>query len=317
MSKEGASPQQSQMRNKSLARRMREGLPQYLGISPYYLLYLTFSAMPVAFTAWLAFQRWDGFGLEGAQFVGLDNFRYLISDTVFWHAVSNTFILWFMSTVPTLVLAMLVALMLNASIRYSTTFKVMYFLPNITSIVAMGVLFGSIFSSRFGLLNGLLYTLGIDPVPWMQTEWGTKVAIASLSVWAWVGYNALIYLAGLQAVPHELYESAKLDGANTWQTFWNITLPQIQPIVLFTIIMSTIGGMQSFTEAQVMTSGNSTNSLSAGGTGQSGLTMVLYFWAVAFKDNNYGYGAAIAWAVFVIVMLFTIINWRLTRRKSS
>lgn len=297
-----------------LGKKLRRSIPVYLGISPYYLLYIGFSALPVAFTAWLAFQRWDGFAVGDAQFVGLDNFKYLIHDKVFWHAVSNTFILWFMSTVPTLVLAMIVALMLNASIRYSTTFKVMYFLPNITSIVAMGVLFGSIFSSRFGMLNGLIHLFGIDPIPWMQTEWGTKIAISALSVWAWVGYNSLIYLAGLQAVPGELYEAGKLDGAGTWQQFRYITLPNIQPIILFTIIMSTIGGMQSFTEAQVMTSGNSTNSLSAGGVGQSGLTMVLYFWAVAFKDNNYGYGAAIAWGVFIIVMLFTIINWRLTKR---
>ncbi|MDO4613055.1 MAG: sugar ABC transporter permease [Actinomycetaceae bacterium] len=298
-------------------RKLREAVPCYLGIAPYYILYVCFSATPVVFTAYLAFHKWDGFSLADIEFVGLDNFAYLIHDSVFWHSVANTFILWFMSTVPTLILAMCVALMLHANIRYSTTFKVMYFLPNITSIVAMGVLFGSIFSSRFGLLNGFLHVFGIDQIPWMQTEWGTKIAIASLSVWAWVGYNALIYLAGLQSVPVEHYEAAKLDGASTWQTFRYVTLPSIQPIVLFTVVMSTIGGMQSFTEAQVMTSGNAANSLSAGGVGQSGLTMVLYFWAVAFKDNNYGYGAAIAWAVFIIVMIFTIINWRLTKHKGA
>lgn len=178
---------------KPLGTRLRRALPCYIGIAPYYILYICFSAIPVLFTVYLAFHKWDGFAIETIQWAGLDNFAYLIHDHVFWHAVGNTFILWFMSTVPTLILAMIVALMLHANVRYSMTFKVMYFLPNVTSIVAMGVLFGSIFSSRFGLLNALLHAIGLSEIPWMQTTWGTKIAIASLSVWAWVGYNALIY----------------------------------------------------------------------------------------------------------------------------
>lgn len=305
------------VRKASLGKRLRKALPMYAAVSPYYLLYLCFSALPVLFTMALAFCKWDGFSLGDITFIGWDNFAYLLNDKVFYFSVVNTFVLWAMATIPTLVLAMLVAVMLNANIRYSTTFKVAYFLPNITSMVAMGILFGSIFSSQFGLMNGLLHALGLESVRWLQTEWGIKIAITALTVWGWVGYNALIYLAGLQAIPSELYEAARVDGAGSWRMFFYVTLPQMRPVVLFTVIMSTIGGMQSFTEAQVLTSAQSSNSLSAGGVGQSGLTMVLYFYSVAFKDNNYGYGAAVAWGVFVVVTIFAIINWRLTRAKDG
>lgn len=295
----------------------RRFVPLYVSISPYYLLYIGFSALPVLFTVWLSFQHWDGFALDQATFVGLANFDYLIHDTVFFHSIANTFIIWIMSTVPTLVFGLIVAVMLNAAVRFSTTFKVAYFLPNITSMVAMGVLFGSIFSSQFGIANGILHMFGIGNVRWLQTEWGIKFVIAALSTWSWVGYNALIYLAGLQSIPGEVYEAAKIDGANAVKTLLYVTLPQLRPVVLFTVIMSTVGGLQSFTEAQVLTSAQSGNSLSAGGVGQSGLTMVLYFYSVAFKDNNYGYAAAVAWGIFIIVTIFTILNWKVTQGRSG
>ncbi|MEO6310022.1 MAG: sugar ABC transporter permease, partial [Leifsonia sp.] len=152
---------------------------------------------------------------------------------------------------------------------------------------------------------------------WMRTEWGIKIAISSLSAWSFVGYNALIILAGLQAISKEVYEAASIDGAGVIKTFFYITLPQLRPILLFVVVMSTIGGLQSFTEAQVLTSANSSSAATAGGLGNSGLTMVLYFYAVAFQENRYGYAAAIAWGVFIIVMLFTIINWRLARGRKD
>ena len=225
--------------------------------------------------------------------------------------------MWVMSTVPCLSIATVVAVMLNAAVRFSTTYKIAYFLPNITSLVAMGILFGSIFSSQFGIANGFLQLIGVDAIAWMRTEWGIKIAISALSAWSFVGYNALIILAGLQAISKEVYEAASIDGAGVIKTFFYITLPQLRPILLFVVVMSTIGGLQSFTEAQVLTSANSGSAATAGGLGNSGLTMVLYFYAVAFQENRYGYAAAIAWGVFIIVMLFTIINWRLARGRKD
>ncbi|MDU1123467.1 MAG: sugar ABC transporter permease, partial [Dermabacter sp.] len=138
-----------------------------------------------------------------------------------------------------------------------------------------------------------------------------------LTTWAFVGYNALLILAGLQAIDKSLYEAAALDGANSWQIFFRITLPQLRPIVLFVTLMSTIGSLQSFTESQVLTSSNNSGAANSGGVNNSGLTMVMYFYSVAFQENRYGYGAAIAWGVFIVVMFFSIINWLVTREKKD
>ena len=177
----------------------------------------------------------------------------------------------------------------------------------------MGILFSSIFSSQFGLANAVRNLLGQENIAWLQNEWGIKIAISSLTVWSFVGYNALLILAGLQAIDKTQYEAAAIDGANGWQTFFHVTLPQLRAIVLFITLMSTIGSLQSFTEAQVLTSSQSAGAASAGGVNNSGLTMVLYFYSVAFQENRYGYGATIAWGVFVVVLFFSIINWLVTR----
>lgn len=298
-----------------LGTRIRKALPQYLAVSPYFFFFLTFGAMPVLFTMALAFTNWSGLG--DIQFIGLTNFEYLISDPLFYKSLSNTLVLWVMGTVPTLVFATIVALMLNSTLRFSTTYKVVYLVPNITSMVAMGILFSSLFSSQFGIANALINLLGFDNIAWLQTEWGIKIAISALTTWAFVGYNSLLILAGLQSIDKSLYEAAAIDGANSWQVFFRITLPQLRPIVLFVTLMSTIGSLQNFTEAQVLTSSNSTGASSAGGINNSGLTMVLYFYSVAFQENRYGYGATIAWGVFVVVMFFSIINWLVTREPKE
>ncbi|MFC0673257.1 carbohydrate ABC transporter permease [Brachybacterium hainanense] len=286
----------------------------YLALAPYFLVFAVFSAIPILFTMFLAFTDWRGIGAWNV--VGLENFSYLLRDPLFWKALTNTLILWAMSTIPCLTLATLVALGLNSAVRFSTVYRVAYLVPNITSLVAMGILFSSIFSSNFGIANALLNAVGLDSVRWLQTEWGIKIAISTLSCWSFVGYNALIILAGLQSLDKQVYEAAQLDGAGAVRTFFSITVPMLRPIILFITVMSTIGSLQSFTESQVMTSSLSGSSASAGGVGNSGLTMVLYFYSVAFQENRYGYGAAIAWGVMIVVIIFTIINWFATRERA-
>lgn len=294
--------------------RGRRARPMYLAVAPYFLLFAIFSAIPIFFTMFLAFTDWRGIGEW--NIIGFENFSYLIHDPLFWKSLKNTLILWAMSTIPCLTLATLLALALNASVRFSTVYRVAYLVPNITSLVAMGILFSSIFSSNVGIANALLNIVGLDSVRWLQTEWGIKIAISTLSAWSFVGYNALIILAGLQSIEKQVYEAAQLDGAGPVRTFFSITLPMLRPIVLFITIMSTIGSLQSFTESQVMTSSQGGGASSAGGVGNSGLTMVLYFYSVAFQENRYGYGATIAWGVMVVVIIFTIINWFATRERS-
>ncbi|MDU5340629.1 MAG: sugar ABC transporter permease, partial [Cutibacterium avidum] len=228
---------------------MRKALPIYAALSPYFFFFLIFAAVPMIFTLLLAFTDWSGLG--SANFVGLENFKYLVSDHLFYKSLGNTLILWAMGTIPTLIIATIVALMLNKTMRFSTTYRVIYLVPNITSMVAMGILFSSIFASQFGLANAIRNMLGQSNIAWLQSEWGIKIAISSLTVWSFVGYNALLILAGLQAIDKSQYEAAAIDGANGWRTFFHVTLPQLRAIVLFITLMSTIGSLQSFTEAQV------------------------------------------------------------------
>ena len=280
----------------------------YLALSPFYILFVVFGLYPMLSTIVLAFQRWDG--LSARRFTGLDNFRFLVDDPTFWLSLKNTVVLFFMSTIPTLTIALVLAVMLQSAVRFTNVYRIGYFIPNVTSLVAMAIFFGSVFSTNFGLVNAALRSLGIPEQDWLGQPWGIKIAISTMIVWQWVGYNTLIYLAGLQAIPKDQYEAAKVDGAGATRTFFSITLPQLRPVVLFTVVISTIGGLQTFTEPQVMV-GNS------GGTGQSGMTVVLFFYRAAFLDNDYGYAAAIALSIFMLVLLFTAINWRIFRTRGD
>lgn len=189
-------------------------------------------------------------------------------------------------------------------------YQIAYFIPNVTSLVAIAIIFSSIFGNQFGLLNALLQGLGLDRIEWLNTPWGIRIAIAAMVVWRWTGYNAIIYLAGLQAIPGDLYEAAKLDGGSSWNLFKDVTVPLLRPVILFTVITSTIGGLQIFTEPQVLVGNN-------GGPGNAGMTMVLYLYQQAFVQNQFGYGAAIGWGLFVVIIVFSIVNWRILNRPSD
>ena len=286
-------------------RRVLSYWPQYLAISPFYILFAVFGLAPVLFSFYLAFQRWDGIG--EMEFAGLDNFKYLIKDEVFWLSLRNTLLIWVMSTVPTLCLALVLAVLLNSVKRFKAFYRMAFFIPNITSVVAISIFFGALFATNYGLVNGLLEAVGLSGVAWLQSVWGIKIVISVLTIWQWTGYNAIIYLAGLQTISTDLYEQAKVDGANAAQVFFRITLPLLRPIILFTVVISTVGGLQTFTEPKVLVGDTA-------GTGQSGLTMVFYFYRQAFSHNDYGYGAAIAMVVLLVVALFTILNWALVQR---
>ena len=219
-------------------RRRRENLPLYIAISPFYLLFAVFGLFPILFSIVLSFTDWDGMG--EISFVGLAQYQFLVTDDRFWNAVGNTFIIWILSTVPMLFLAMAIAFLLHQNIRFTPLYRVAFFLPNVTSMVAMAIVFGSVFSDTFGLVNSAMTALGLDAVPWLSSPWGIKITIAAMVIWRFTGYNAIIYLAGLQSIPTDLYDAAKVDGANLAQVFFRITVPMLRPIILFTVITSTI-----------------------------------------------------------------------------
>ncbi|WP_369231686.1 carbohydrate ABC transporter permease [Streptomyces sp. R21] len=301
------------------AARPRKGILKYwrlyAAISPFYLLFLAFGLIPVGFSLYLSFHRWDGLG--SMEWAGLAQYKYLLADSDFWNAIGNTIIIWALATFPMIFLAMVTAVMLNSAVRFKNLYRFAFFLPNVTSVVAVAIIFGSVFSTNFGLVNALLHAVGVDQVAWLNTPWGIKVAIATLMTWQWTGYNAIIFLAGLQTIPTELYEAARMDGAGPVQTFFRVTLPLMRPVLLFVLVVSTVTGLQSFSEPQVLLQTTANDSTFSGGPGHAGQTMVLYFFQQTFDNNDFGYGAAVAWGIFLVVVLFSIINWRLVQRRDE
>lgn len=283
---------------------LRKYLPMYLSIAPFFIIYLCFGITPVIFSLYLAFQRWDGIGQM--NFIGLNNFVFALTDPIFGQAILNTFEIWIISTIPMLALALLLAFLLNMRKRSKFAYQVAYLLPNITSTVAIALIFGSFFGDQYGLINQMLGTMHLNTIGWLTDAWPMRWAVALITIWRWTGYNALIYMAGLQSIPSDFYEAARIDGANTWRTFYHITLPLLRPVILFTVISSTLGGMTLFTEPQILFGNN-------GGIGNSGLTMSLYQYWQAFASFHYGFGAAVGWIMFFILVIFTFVNWKIVQ----
>ncbi|WP_274648872.1 carbohydrate ABC transporter permease [Paenibacillus humicola] len=280
----------------------------YAAISPFYILFAVFGLFPILFSLYLSLQKWDGIGTM--SYNGLNNFQYMVTDPLFWQSVGNTFVIWIYSTIPMLFLALVIAFLLNSAfVRFRSAYRIAYFLPNVTSIVAVAIIFSTVFANKYGLLNYMLTAVGLNSVQWLNFPFGIQTAIASMVVWRWTGYNAIIYLAGLQSIPSQLYEAAKIDGASTAQSFFRITIPLLRPVILFTVITSTIGGMQLFTEPQVLV-GND------GGVGNNGMTIVLYLYREAFVNNYFGYASAVGWGMFVIIVLFSALNWTITKERA-
>ncbi|MBG9785413.1 cytochrome C biogenesis protein [Alkalihalobacillus lehensis] len=279
----------------------------YLYISPFFLLFGVFGMFPLIFTAYLSFHRWNILGER--EFIGFSNYIGLFTnDPLFWKAVGNTFSIWALSTIPQLFVALVLAFILNqAFLKGKSFFRLSIFMPNVTSIVAVAIVFSAIFGTQYGIINYVLSLVGLEPINWKGSYFGTHVAISSMVMWRWVGYNTIIYLAGLQSISKDLYEAATIDGANKIQQFFYITIPMIRPIIIFTVLLSSIGGMQVFTEPLLF----------GVGSDSQGLTMTLYLYQEAFERFSFGYAAAIAWVLFLIIMIVSLINLIVTRRIKS
>lgn len=287
-------------------KRLDKATP-YIFISPFYILFIIFGLFPIIFSAVLALNKWDGIG--EMEFVGLQNFTRLIQDVEFWLSVYNTLIIWILGTVPMILLALIFAFLINLTIiKYKNFFRTTMFMPYVTSVVAVTILFGLVFSSSSGLANGLLQFFGYERIDFINDPFWVKLVIASVNIWQYTGYNMIIFFTGLQRIPKDYYEAAIIDGASNYQIFTKITIPLIKPIILFVVMMSTIGGIQIFTEAQVLVP---TNATAEGGS----LTVVYYMYKTAFEQSNYGYGATISWGLVAIIILFSILNWYLTTKR--
>ncbi|WP_433324212.1 carbohydrate ABC transporter permease [Spirillospora sp. CA-294931] len=279
----------------------------YLFVSPYFALFAVFGLFPMGYTLWVALHDWELLGER--EFVGTENFRLVLTDPQFWNSVGNTAGIFVLATVPQLLMALVLANGLNRSMRGRTLTRMGVLAPMVTSIAAVAIVFSQLFGRDFGLVNWVLGGFGVDAVDWTAHRWSSWLAISVMVDWRWTGYNALIYLAAMQSIPRDLYEAAAIDGASRARQFWTITLPLLRPTILFTALISTIGGFQLFTEPLLFGNGDMT-----GGSLRQYQTVTMYMFENAFRRFDYGYASAVSWMLFMIILLGSLLNFLWLRR---
>ncbi len=285
--------------------RARESIAAYLFLLPNIIGFLIFTVLAVVASAAISLTNWDL--LSPAQFVGLENYRTLLFDdplfrTVLWNTVYFTVV----GVPASIVIALGLALALNTGIRGLAWFRAAYFLPVITATVVVALIWRWFYNPDFGVLNYVLYQLGVDSPPnWLGSQTWAMPAVIIVSVWKQVGYNMVIFLAGLQAIPQTLYEAAAIDGASRWQRFWHITMPLLTPTTFFVLVITVIGSLQAFDAILILTDGGPANATR---------TIVYHIWQQAFMFLEMGYAAAVSWILFAFIFLFTLLQWWLQKR---
>jgi multiple sugar transport system permease protein len=281
----------------------RRAIEGWLFVSPFVVGFLLFFAGPMLFAAYISLTDWPV--LATPKFVGFRNFRTMIVDNLFWKSLGITAYYTFFSVPLNMVAGLALALLLNQKVRGLAFFRTLFYIPAVVTGVGVAVLWWAIFNTEYGMLNNILRMVGLPAIPWLiHTQWVIPSFII-MSLWQ-VGGGMVIYLAGLQGIPTDLYESANIDGAGAWARFRYITLPLLSPVLLFNLILGIIGSFQSFTNALVMTNG---------GPSQASLFFVLYLYRNAWQYNQMGYAAALSWALFAVVLVLTIFIFRMTASR--
>jgi cellobiose transport system permease protein len=278
----------------------------YLYIAPFFVLFALIGVFPIVYTLNVSLYDWHLLKGQG-DFVGISNYTAVLTDPFFWNAFGNTISIFLLSAIPQLVIATVIAAVLDQALKGKTFWRMSILLPYIVAPVAVAVIFLQIFNQYHGPVAGLLALFGLDPIRWAFDVFPSHVAIASMVNWRWTGYNALILLAAMQAIPRDVYESAALDGANKVRRFWSITLPMIRPTLIFVVITSTIGGLQIFTEPKLF------DGRTNGGSDRQFQTIVLYLYELAFPRRDFGRASATAWILFVIIILAGLLNFAISR----
>ena len=279
----------------------------YLYVSPFFVLFALVGVFPLLYTAYVSVHEWGLLGGKG-EFVGLENFRRVVADRYFWNALRNTLSIFVLSSVPQVVIALALAGLLDTQLRFRTLWRMSVLIPFVVAPAAVALIFGNVFGDRYGLVNEMFTSVGLEPIRWHVDTLASHVAIASMVNWRWTGYNALIFLAAMQAVPRELYESAAIDGAGKVRQFLSVTLPLIRPTMLFVIIMSTIGGLQIFAEPRLF------DTQGLGGSDRQYQTLTMYLWELGWRVRDLGMASAVAWLLFLIIIVFALVNLAVSRR---
>lgn len=273
----------------------REALSAYLFILPAVFGFFAFTAGPMGFAAWISTTDWDM--LTPPVSVGLGNYETMLNDALFWQSLRVTFLYAIVSVPLIQVVGFTIALLLNVKVRGLAIFRTIYYLPTVAPVVATSVLWTWIFNTEFGLMNALLRNVGLPKVLWLQDPQWALPTLITLAVWGF-GSTMVIYLAGLQGIPAQLYEAAEIDGARAWEKLVNITIPMMSPIIFFNSLLGLIFSLQAFAQAQIITNGGPANST---------LLFSLYLYRRAFTDFRMGYATALAWTMFLIVIVVSVV----------
>lgn len=285
-----------------LTLRQRESVTGWIWVQAWLIGFLIFSALPILAALVLGFTEWNGGGLP--RWVGLANYQELFTaDPLFWQSLKVTGVFALIFLPLSLVFGFVMALIMNQRLRGMNVFRTIYYLPSVLSGVAVAVLWQFVFHREFGVLNWALSAVGVDPIPWLQSPTWVLPAIVIMQLWG-LGASVIIYLGALQGIPTELYEVARIDGAGWWSTLWGVTIPMMSPVLFFQLVLGIIGTLQIFTQAYVMT---------GGGPDYGSYFYALNIYERAFEDLRLGYASALSWVLFVIIVVITLLTFRLTR----
>ena len=273
----------------------------YLFIAPFFIFFVLFSLYPILFSLYLSLTEWKGLG--PIKYVGLDNYQRLMGDTVFWQSMVNGLLLFVMYVPLMTLLALILAVILNSKrVRGFRIFRTIIFMPYITNMVAAGFAFRLLLNSSDGLVNQLLGIFGIASIPWLDSVAGARVSLCLLIIWAWLGYNMVIMLAGLQTISSDLTEAAKIDGASNAKVFIYITIPLMRPVLTFSVVLSTIGSFSLFTEVSILTNG--------GGPMNATITPIVTIFNQNFGNFRLGYASAMSYVYFAFILVLTLFQMR-------
>lgn len=305
-----------------MSRTTSGGWVPYLFVSPFVVLFLVFGLFPIAFSLYLVFHTWDPVkGLESMEFVGVGNLAFALEDPLVWTSLANTLWLAVASGLPQHLVAIPLAYLINERVgRWRNSVMGIYFLPYITSTVAIAIMFSTLFSTDYGAVNVMLQALAqwdllaavlpAQSIDWLGQPETIKPVVALVVFWRYVGFNTILYVAAMQGIGRDLYEAARMDGARGWRVFWHITLPQLRPMMYFGITLTVIGGLQLFEEPFILTGGK-------GGIEYAGMTTAMYMYRTAFEFNDFGLASAISWLLFAVILVLTVITNRLLRAKDQ
>lgn len=296
--------------------RLDVRLSPYLYVAPFFVLFAIFGVFPLVYTGYISFTGWDPTS-PGSQndIVGFDNYVALMKDPFFWNALKVTVVLGVLGTVPQLLAALAIANILNRRLRGRTFWRTGILAPYITSVASVGIVFQEVFARDYGIVNWVLRSLHVTShnIDFQANTLAAWIAVSIMVIWQWTGYNSLLYLAGMQSIPADLYESAELDGASGTRQFWSITVPMLRPTIVFTVIVSTIGALQLFGQPYLF----DTQAAGNGGSDRQFQTATMFIYQTFFQHFRYGYAAAASWALFAVTVIVVLINLLLTRRRSS